>query len=134
VFFRATDLNSALHLLAAMAGWADAAIPERITLPWDAWSIRNGYLSERFVLTWLGETWSMTATLLTAGALIVALLFPDTMEIVGYREGDAQSHWRRHVGVLAWRPTLVALAVIIILFVQVFIRLGRVNEFLYFRF
>jgi hypothetical protein len=127
-------MSAAVHLLTAMAGFADAPVPASLALPWDRWGISNGYFTEAFVLTWLGSSWSMTATLLTAGALAVALLVPDTMEIVGYREGDAQSHWRRPVGPLAWRPSLVAAVVSIVLFAEVFFRLGRVNEFLYFQF
>ena len=58
--------------------------------------------------SWLGNTWSIIGTLWTALALAVAWLVPDTMEITGYREGDAQSNGavRRH---FAWRPSPVAL-------------------------
>ena len=53
-----------------------------------------------------------------AVALAIALLVPDTMELTGYREGDAQSDWRRDIGVLAWRPSMAwfgATAVLLIL-------------------
>jgi len=134
VLFRAADIAASLHLLTAMAGLADAAVPESIALPWDRWAIRQGYVSEEFVRTWLGSTWSVVGSVWTGAALAVALLVPDTMEIVGYREGEAQSHWRRPIGVLAWRPSLIAAGVTIVLFAEVYFRLGRVNEFLYFQF
>jgi hypothetical protein len=56
------------------------------------------------------------------------------MEITGYREGDAQSNWRRPGGVLAWRPSPLALGLSAALFVAVFANIGRVSEFLYYQF
>jgi hypothetical protein len=47
---------------------------------WDLWGIRVGYISEDFVRAWLGGHWSVVGTLLTAGALAVAFLIPDTMD------------------------------------------------------
>jgi hypothetical protein len=103
-------------------------------LPWDRWAISRGYFSEHFARYWFGTTWSMVAMVWTIGALAIALLMPDTMEFVGYKEGEAQSDWRRNVGVLAWRPSLLAAGVVIILFFEVFSRLGEVSEFLYYQF
>jgi len=62
------------------------------------------------------------------------LFVPDSMEIAGYREADAQSNWRRSVGPLAWRPSFIALCVAFLLFTEVFFRLGQVSEFLYYQF
>ena len=134
VFFRAADIGASWHLIKAMTGFGDAGIAEHLALQWDDWMIRHGYLSELFVRTWLGTTWSMVGTFWTIAALAVALLVPDTMEIVDYREGEAQSHWRRQVGALAWRPSHFWVATIAIIFVAVFTSLGRVTEFLYYQF
>jgi D-alanyl-lipoteichoic acid acyltransferase DltB (MBOAT superfamily) len=134
VFFRATDIGTSWHLIKAMAGFGDAAAAGRLTLVWDDWMIRHGYLSEPLVRSWFGMTWSMVGTFWTIGALAIALLAPDTMEIVDYREGEVQSHWRRPVGVLAWRPSYVWLAAVAIVFAAVFTSLGRVSEFLYYQF
>jgi alginate O-acetyltransferase complex protein AlgI len=133
-FFRAADIDASRHLLTAMIGLGNAPVPESLTLPWDRWAISRGYFSEHFARYWFGTTWSMVAMVWTIGALAIALLMPDTMEFVGYKEGEAQSDWRRNVGVLAWRPSLLAAGVVIILFFEVFSRLGEVSEFLYYQF
>jgi alginate O-acetyltransferase complex protein AlgI len=134
VFFRAADMGAASHMFAAMAGLGGAPVAESITLPWDLWGIRSGYFSQGFIRVWFGTTWSMVGSLLTALALVVALLVPDTFEIVRYRDGEVQSDWRRPVGALAWKPAPLALAVTVILFASVFYQLNRVSEFIYFQF
>jgi D-alanyl-lipoteichoic acid acyltransferase DltB (MBOAT superfamily) len=134
VFFRAADMEAAWRLVAAMAGLGEAVVPDRLTLEWDRWVIQHGYVSEALVRIWFGSTWTVAATLWTALAFAVAMLVPDTMEITGYREGDAQSNWRRPVGVLAWRPSPLALGLSAALFVAVFANIGRVSEFLYYQF
>ena len=134
VFFRATDIDAAWHILKAMSGFGDAVAAGAITMEWDDWLIRRGYVSAPFVLSWFGTTWSIIGTLWTALALAIAWLVPDTMEITGYREGDAQSNWRRPVGILAWRPSPVVLVAMSLLFVGAFASLGRVSEFLYYQF
>ena len=63
------------------------------------------------------------------------LCVPDTMEIIGYREGDAQSNWRRRVGTSGSggrHPQHCALAVVV--FAVTFAYIGRVSEFLYYQF
>jgi alginate O-acetyltransferase complex protein AlgI len=134
VFFRAADLATSGRLLAAMAGFGLPPLAEAITLPHDWWAIRQGWISEAFLRSWLGSTWSATGSALTLLALAIALLVPDTMEVTGYREADAQSKWRRSVGPLAWRPSLVALGIAFLVFAEVFFRLGQVSEFLYYQF
>ncbi len=134
VFFRAADIETSWHLLEAMAGFGDAMVPPQRLVDWDDWLIQHGYVSDLFVRTWLGTTWSVTGTAWTVLALAVALIVPDTMEITRYREGEAQSHWRRPVGLLAWRPSLLALGVTAALFAAVFTSIGRVSEFLYYQF
>jgi D-alanyl-lipoteichoic acid acyltransferase DltB (MBOAT superfamily) len=134
VFFRAADIGAAWHMLEAMCGFGMPVTATAVTLEWDDWLIRHGYVSAPFVLHWLGNTWSVIGTLWTTMALAIAWLVPDTMEVTGYREGDAQSNWRRSVGIFAWRPSPVALAAMSLLFVAVFASLGRVSEFLYYQF
>jgi hypothetical protein len=134
VFFRAVDIGTAWHLLKAMSGLAGPATAMHLTLESDEWMIRSGYFSEAFVLSWFGTTWTMVATFWTALALAVAWLVPDTMEITDYREGDAQTRWRRSLGAFAWQPSLPALGVVSVVFMAVFVMIGRVSEFLYYQF
>jgi len=134
VFFRAADIHSAWHLLTTMAGFGEPREVQRLALDWDAWMIRQGYVSEAFIRSWFGATWTFVGTLWLIMALAIAWLVPDTMEIVDYREGDAQSNWRRDVAPVAWRPSLVSLSVVLILLVAVFVNINRVSEFLYYQF
>jgi alginate O-acetyltransferase complex protein AlgI len=132
IFFRAPDIRTAWRLLVAMAGFGQAEVPDEVTLPWDKWGIKMGYIPDEFVRTLFGSTWSMVGTLVTLGALAVVLLVPDTMEIVNYREGEAQSEWRRRTW--TWRPTPVWLAIHVVLFIVAFNAMGRVSEFFYYQF
>ena len=105
VLFRAADIGTALSMLKSMAGFGNAPYAEEIKVAWDLWGIRVGYISEAFVRSWLGGYWSVIGSLTTLGALGVALLIPDTMELADYREGEPHALWRRRVGMLAWRPS-----------------------------
>jgi hypothetical protein len=97
--------------------------------------IVHGYFPEAWPTALFGTTWSMAGTALAAVALGIALFVPDTMEVVGYKEGDAQSSWRRPLPQwLTWRPAPVWLHMVTALFIVVFINLGRVAEFLYYQF
>jgi hypothetical protein len=123
------------QMLLAMLGQADgAASPDAIRVGADLYSIRHGYLSESFVRAWLGVNWSVIATLSTLGALAIALLVPDTMELVDYREGEPHSDWRRPAGALAWRPSAAWLAFIGVVFATAFTYFWEFNEFLYYQF
>jgi alginate O-acetyltransferase complex protein AlgI len=133
-FFRAADIAASGHLLAAMAGAGGAPVPQTLALQSDLWMISKGYLSEALLRYWFGTTWTMVATLWTLFALAVALLLPDTMELVNYREGEVQSRWRRAVGPLAWRPSLLSLAMVFAIFVMLFVQIGHINEFIYYQF
>ena len=134
VFFRGADIDASWHLIHAMAGLGGTPMPDSVPVEWDDWAIKNGYFSEAFVRAWFGMNWSMVGTLWTAAAVAIALLAPDTMEIVDYREGDAQSNWRRAVGPLEWRPSPVTFAFTGALFAVAFFELNRANEFLYYQF
>ena len=134
VLFRAADIGTALSMLKSMAGFGNAPYAEEIKVAWDLWGIRVGYISESFVRGWLGGHWSVIGSLTTLGALGVALLIPDTMELADYREGEPHAQWRRHVGMLAWRPSAAWLAVVSLLFGAVFANLLQFTEFLYYQF
>jgi len=131
--FRAADLDAAWNLISTMGGLGNASIAD-LHFEADDWMIRNGYVSDLFVRTWFGSAWSMVATIWTLAALVFVLIVPDTMEVTDYREGDAQSDWRRHYGLVAWRPSIASLAVVATIFVVVFVNIGRVSEFFYFQF
>jgi D-alanyl-lipoteichoic acid acyltransferase DltB (MBOAT superfamily) len=133
VLFRATGLGAAGRLLAAMAGFGAAAVPGQEPLEWDRWGIERGYIPEQ-VVGWFGTTWSAVGSLWTLGALAVALLVPDTMEICDYREGEPHSRWRRTHWRLVWKPSPAWLAAVVILFIAAFERIGGVTEFLYYQF
>jgi alginate O-acetyltransferase complex protein AlgI len=133
--FRSADIGAVQHMLLAMLGRADGpASPDHIRVAADLYSIRHGYLSEQLVRAWLGVNWSVIATLSTLGALAIALLVPDTMELVDYREGEPHSDWRRSAGRLAWRPSPAWLAVTSIVFAVAFTYFWEFNEFLYYQF
>jgi hypothetical protein len=63
---------------------------------------------------------------------VVALFVPDTMEIADYREGDAQSNWRRSL--VVWQPSLVWCALVASTAVVALVWISRVQEFLYYQF
>ncbi len=134
VLFRAPDLSTALNVFQAMAGFGGATPAETMNVAWDSWGMRAGLISEDFVRVWMGANWSVVGTLWTAAALAIALLVPDTMELVDYREGEPHSHWRRPVGVLAWRPSPVWIAALVAFFVAVYANLLNITEFLYYQF
>jgi D-alanyl-lipoteichoic acid acyltransferase DltB (MBOAT superfamily) len=134
VFFRAPDIESSWYLIKAMSGFGRVATVSDFPLEWDSWLIRHDYASRDFVLTWLGTTWSVVGTLWLLVALLVMCCVPDTLEIVNYREGDAQSRWRRNLGRFAWRPSWPWALAVIVLFAVVLTRIGQVSEFLYYQF
>jgi len=134
VFFRAVDIESAWHMLVSMAGLGAPGGVERVMLDWDRWMMTHGYVSEALVANWFGATWTVVGTLWLALALAVAWLVPDTMELTDYREGDAQTRWRREVGALTWHPALPSLCAVSLLLVAALINLNRVSEFLYYQF
>ena len=134
VLFRAPDIGTAISMLAAMVGLGGAPTASNLAVTFDLWGIRAGYISEAFVREWLGSYWSVVGTLWTAGALAIALLAPDTMELVGYRVGEPAAAWRREIGALRWKPSLAWLGVLACLFVWEFANLGAFSEFLYYQF
>jgi alginate O-acetyltransferase complex protein AlgI len=130
-FFRAPDIATSWHLLQAMAGFGH---PVAAVSPFDAWAIRNDYLSPEFAAMWFGKFWSLGATVAAVVAVAIIALVPDTLELTGYREGEEPTGWRRNVGVLAWHPSPVTLALTGAAFVVVFFRIAHVQDFLYYQF
>jgi D-alanyl-lipoteichoic acid acyltransferase DltB (MBOAT superfamily) len=133
-FFRSADMGAAWHMITAMTGFGSATVPDHLALTSDTWALSRSYVSELFLRTWFGNTWTIVGTIWLLFAFAVAMFVPDTMEITDYREGDAPTRWRRSAGVLAWRPALVPLGVVIALLIAVFASIGRVSEFLYYQF
>ena len=132
--FRAPNIETAWHMIAAMAGFGHAAPDAVLAVTTDSWIISKGYVSEAFVRAWLGSHWTVVASLITAGVLAIALFIPDTMEMVDYRENEPHSNWRRSAWIFAWSPTPIRLALIVILFAIVFANLNSFTEFLYYQF
>jgi D-alanyl-lipoteichoic acid acyltransferase DltB (MBOAT superfamily) len=135
VMFRAADMPAATNIMTSMAGMGKAAaVSDNFKVGWDIPWIESGYLSEPFVRGWFGVNWSVTGTLLTLLAVAIALLVPDTMELVDYREGEPHSNWRRAIGWLAWRPSAPWLAAVVTVFAFSFVYLWDISEFLYYQF
>jgi D-alanyl-lipoteichoic acid acyltransferase DltB (MBOAT superfamily) len=132
-FFRAADLETSWHLIKAMLGFSTRSVTQ-LPLDWDAWGIEHGYFSKEFILAWLGSSWSAVGTLWLAGAFLIVFFIPDTIELVDYRESDAQSRWRRDLGKFVWRPSLGWALAAFTLTITVLVRIGSVREFLYFQF
>jgi hypothetical protein len=59
---------------------------------------------------------------------------PDTAELVDYREGDFNPHWRRDVGWLKWQPSPRWAVALLVLFCVAFINMVSFTEFFYFQF
>jgi alginate O-acetyltransferase complex protein AlgI len=134
VFFRAADMPSALILLQNMVGIGTAAPADALTLHWDSWGIRHGYLPGPLILAVFGQTWTVVGSLWTMGALAIALFAPDPIEWTNYREGEPHSEWRRRISWFVWRPGVVWLALCLALLFAVFQQINRVSEFLYYQF
>jgi D-alanyl-lipoteichoic acid acyltransferase DltB (MBOAT superfamily) len=132
-FFRAANLQVALGMLQAMAGFGVPGADIGFDPSFDFSLLRSGYLSEHFARVVFGGQWSFAASLSTAGALAVALLAPDTMELMNYHEGEPHSDWRGR-GFINWRPNAAWLATTLILFALVFARFSQFTEFLYYQF
>jgi alginate O-acetyltransferase complex protein AlgI len=134
MIFRSPNIQTAGRMLAAMVGVGGAPASPPIIVRWDFWGIEKGYFSEAFVRAWFGSYWSALGTLVTLGVLAIAMLVPDTAELVDYREGDFQPQWRRDVGWLKWQPSPSWAVVMLALFALVFINIVSFSEFLYFQF
>ena len=134
-FFRAADIQSASLLIKAMAGLGHAPDNAPLLVDFDFFAMEKGYVTEAFLRKWLGAHWSLIGSGLTLGILVIALVLPDTMEFVDYREGEPHSNWRRQQPkFLAWSPSIFWAVATLALFGVVFANLGHFSEFLYYQF
>jgi hypothetical protein len=69
VFFRSDNLSAAFRLLASMAGPGNAPVAARRVLPWDDWTVDQGYFPDALIRWTFGTTWSLVGTLWTLGAV-----------------------------------------------------------------
>ena len=134
VFFRASDMSAAWLLLKSMMGLHSPQAPAILTLPWDEWGIKHGYLPGELIRSVFGRSWTAVGTLWTIAALSFALLVPETIELMNYREGEPHSAWRRSIGHSAWRPAWSWLVLVLALFIGTFYQINRASEFLYYQF
>jgi hypothetical protein len=134
VFFLAADMPSALSILRSMAGLETSAVATVRSLPWDNWLVVHGYVRESLVLAVFGQTWTLAGTAWTLLALAMALLLPETVELMRYRDGEPHSDWRRSYRGLAWQPTLPWLAAAIVLFGVAFYQINNLRDVVYYQF
>nr|WP_249786752.1 MBOAT family O-acyltransferase [Bradyrhizobium sp. NBAIM32] len=132
--FRSANISSAAVMLKAMACLDTAGADVVLGATADSWGIKHGYISADFVRIWFGNTWTMVATVNTVAVLLIALLVPDTMELVGYRIGEPHADWRRRHLLPKWRPSLGWAFVTFCLFAVAFANLNSFSEFLYYQF
>ena len=134
VFFRSADMTAASGLLTSMAGFGDAPVPDRLVIQWDDWVVRHGYFSDDLDRRWFGATWSLIGTFWTVGALAMAVVVPDTMEIVHYAEGGNKIFMRPVPWLFTWQPTLRWLALTFAVVALALAKSAQVKEFLYYQF
>ena len=125
VFFRATDLPAALHMLHAML---NPALAGEVRL-----AAGDGIVG---LYRWLLGDWRQTLSLLAG--LTGAVLLPNIRQMMGRYElvlGTApmteRLGWLRHR--LVWRPSLICAAVVLGVFALSLTRLNHVSQFLYFQ-
>ncbi len=133
-FFRATDIQSAMLMIKAMAGFGHAPDNAPLLVEFDFFAMEKGYVTEAFLRKWLGAHWSLVGSAVTLGLLAYALFMPDTMEFTNYREGEPHSDWRRSQKIFVWSPSIVWAIAMLALFGVVFANLGHFSEFLYYQF
>lgn len=133
VFFRASDLPTALDVLSGMAGANGVDLP--------AWSKAqlNWIAATGLALRFDGIRWidfgSATQLPLLLLAVILALFFPNSQEIMGGLRPDPDP-----AGVVVrnqlvlWRPSVTWVSILSVLFLACVFSLNRATEFLYFQF
>ena len=135
VFFRATDVESALAILRGMAGAHGVVLPEawRALLPAPV----GGVLSSLgIVFGSTGTFRGLSQVAETAALLATCVLLPNTQQLMRrYRPGfEPVRAEHGPASLLAWRPTLPwALGVVALLLLAV-TQMTRPSEFLYFNF
>ena len=134
VFFRASSIDAALHILAGMAGLNGVPLPGRALLGGDVVTILEG-LGVSF--GWPGPLFGgFQHAIWLVGLLAVVWFCPNTQEIMGkfrpaLESASTDSHRMSH---FLWRPSLVSCLLVWFALMASFLQLNRVSEFLYFQF
>lgn len=134
VFFRATELDTAMQILKGMSGEFGIALPDAIGNRIGSFKLP---LEKAGVSFFLGggrqfmETWAWTTF-----AAFLAFALPNTQEITQKFEPalDFSSHARPPAKFLAWTPSRRWAVLIGLLAVASLLSLNRPSEFLYFQF
>ena len=142
VFFRASDFDAALLILAGMAGFNGVSIPNAIFVALGPLAdVLRGFGIESH----LGQGRQFVFTYLWVAALmLVALFMPNTQQIMRrYRPVLQRHRTPEGAGITAgnvvtrrliWRPTLAWAAIIGLVAALGLLALTSVSEFLYFQF
>ncbi len=142
VFFRASDLTAALHLLEAMAGMQGVALPNAIAVRLgEIWPVLAGWGVETYLGG--GEAFMMTWLWLVA-LFAAAVLLPNTQQVMRFAAPalhDFTGGTRNEVRFLprlpeswCWRPTAGWALAAGFLMATGLLGLTSVSEFLYFQF
>jgi hypothetical protein len=117
-----------------MAGLGNAPVAARRVLPWDDWTVDQGYFPDALIRWTFGTTWPLVGTLWTLGAVTIAAAVPDTMEVTGYAEGGNKRFQWRLPPFLTWQPSLPWLFLTSTLFLLTLAKTYQVGAFLYYQF
>ncbi len=129
VFFRATDMHSALNIINGMAGFNGVLLPE-------SWQALLG-TGNFFTFAKSGfEVAGKYDNLLVACVLV--WLFPNTQQLM-YSYHPALETFRGEINrhymtFLEWKPNTVWAILISVIAIYVMLNLTRISEFLYFQF
>ena len=131
VLFRAPDVDTALSILSAMAGFNGLVLPE-------AWAAKFAGLGA--ALSVLGVEFGATPALVRTGVLnwiwvllLVVWLAPNTQQIMAAAK-PALGVPAEAASKILWRVSPATAALTVVLALAVIVNLGRHSEFLYFQF
>jgi len=131
VLFRAPDVDTALSILRAMAGFNGLVLPE-------AWAAKSGGVAA--VVSGLGVEFGATPALARTGVLnwiwvllLVVWLAPNTQQIMAVAK-PALGVPAEAASRILWRVASATAALTMVLALAVIVNLGRHSEFLYFQF
>jgi D-alanyl-lipoteichoic acid acyltransferase DltB (MBOAT superfamily) len=131
VLFRAPDVDTALSILCAMAGFNGLVLPE-------AWAAKSGGVAA--AVSALGVEFGATPALARTGVLnwiwvllLVVWLAPNTQQIMAAAK-PALGVPAEAASRICWCVAPVTAALTVVLALAVIVNLGRHSEFLYFQF
>jgi hypothetical protein len=131
VLFRAPDVDTALSILCAMAGFNGLVLPE-------AWAAKSGGVAA--AVSALGVEFGATLALARTGVLnwiwvllLVVWLAPNTQQIMAAAK-PALGVPAEAASRICWCVAPVTAALTVVLALAVIVNLGRHSEFLYFQF